>query len=80
MTNILHRLWRYLLYGSDELVMPQSWLADTTRLRVYVGYTYRQLQQGSIVKDTAQTRRDAFWARVERRRNMAIVKSTLSVK
>jgi hypothetical protein len=59
---ILHRLWRWLLYGSEELVMPKEWLTNQERMRAYVGYTRRQHEQGSVVRDTAQTRRDAFWA------------------
>lgn len=43
-------LLRFLLHGSDELVMPKSWLENRERLRAYEGYTRRQLQQGAVVR------------------------------
>lgn len=58
---------RYLLFGPTVLYLPKSWLANTDRLALYEAYTKRQWQQGSVVKDVAATRRDAFWeARVNR--------------
>jgi hypothetical protein len=65
MTNLLHRVWRYLLYGSEELILPKSWLANRDRLRAYEGYTRRQHQQGSIVAGVAEMRRRAFWQAME---------------
>ena len=58
---MLRTFWRYLLRGSDELRMHKAWLADTDKLKCYEAYTRRQLQQGSVVKDVAAMRRDAFW-------------------
>lgn len=43
-------LFRWLLHGSDELVMSEDWLANRARLRAYEGYTRRQLQQGAVVR------------------------------
>lgn len=41
-------LWRYLLAGSDALVLPRDWMSS--RLTAYEDYTRRQLDQGSIVR------------------------------
>ena len=59
--------WRYLVHGSEDLTLPKEWLANTQRLRIYEGYTRRQLLQGSITKDVAAMRREAFWQAVEDR-------------
>ncbi len=61
----------YLLHGSDELYLPHSWLVNTARIGNYVGYTRRQHEQGSVVRDTAATARDRFWQRVEAKRQPA---------
>ncbi len=61
-------IWRYLLRGSDELYLPKAWLSNTARLRSYTAYTMRQLQQGSIVKDVAAKRREAFWQAIAAKR------------
>lgn len=53
--------WRYVILGSDDLVLPSEWFADTDRLAQYEAYTAVQLYQGSIVKDVAEMRRAAFW-------------------
>lgn len=58
------KLWRYLLFGSDELVMPKTWL-ESGKVREATAYTMRQLQQGSVVSDVAAMRRRAFWQAVE---------------
>lgn len=55
---------RWLVRGSDDLVLPQSWL-DSPTLRQYEVYTATQLQQGSIVSDVAAMRRKAFWAMID---------------
>ena len=57
---------RYLLVGSDELVMPKSWLANTARLKAYETDTWHQLQ-GQVVKDVAATQREQFWAQLAER-------------
>jgi len=61
----MNAFFRYLCFGSEELTMPRSWLANRERLKAYTGYTMRQLQQGSVVRDTAATARDRFWQRIE---------------
>lgn len=70
-------IWRYLLHGSDEMVMSKSWLADTERLARYDAYTRHQRDQGAIVSTPAQMahaeavawrQRQAFWADIEARR------------
>lgn len=60
-----HDLFRYLVSGSEELVLPKDWLANTERLRRYDHWTKRQRYQGSIVADTREMRRRAFWKAVE---------------
>ena len=60
----LRSVWRYLAHGSDEQRMPRTWL-EGPRVRQYTAYTMRQLQQGSVVKDVAAKRREAFWAALE---------------
>lgn len=66
--------WRYLLFGPDELYVHRSWL-KSDHLAQADAYTRRQLDQGSIVKDVAHCRRDAFWrahaAKQQPRENVA---------
>jgi len=59
---------KWLLYGNQDLYLPESWLANHNRMRAYTGYTMRQLQQGRVTKDTEWFRRQAFWQAVEARR------------
>jgi hypothetical protein len=61
-------IWRYLFHGSDVLTMPKTWLADTDRLAQYEAYTKRQWFQGRVVRGVEETRRAAFWQRVEAKR------------
>lgn len=63
--------WRWLCAGSDELVMPESWLADQARIAAYSAWTERQLNQGRIVTDTAGMARRAFWQAQEAKRTQA---------
>lgn len=58
-------LWRYLVMGSDDLILSRDWLADRDRLAVYEAWTRDQLNQGSVVADTAAMRRRAFWRAVD---------------
>lgn len=58
-------VWRFLAFGSDEMIMPRTWLLDQDKIRQYEAWTRRQLDQGSIVKNTAATRRAAFWLAIE---------------
>lgn len=53
-------LWHYLLHGSDDLYLHRSWL-ESAHLAHAEAYTRRQLDQGAVIKDVAQCRRDAFW-------------------
>ena len=62
------RAWlHWLCHGSDELMLPSSWLADTARLRAYEAWTVRQLDQGSVTRDCAAFRREAFWQHIAAR-------------
>ena len=65
---MMARLWRWLLHGDETIYLPKSWLANVARLRAYEGYTRRQHQQGSVVRDVAACRRAAFWAAIEAKR------------
>lgn len=58
--HITHWL-RYLLHGSDELTMPDTWMQNRERLRAYENYTRRQLQQGAVVSDVETMARRDFW-------------------
>ena len=62
----------WLLYGNQDLYLPQSWLSNKSRMRQYVGYTMRQLQQGSVTKDSEWFRRQAFWQAVEAKRRPVV--------
>ncbi len=53
---------RYLLHGSDEQVMPKSWLADTHRLALYQAAQARETWcGGAVVRNVEQMRQAAFW-------------------
>lgn len=65
---VFKRILRFIVFGSDELVLPKTWLANTDRLAQYEAYTKRQWWQGSVTKDVAATRRDAFWAAIAAKR------------
>lgn len=54
-------IWRWLIQDDRPLYLPKTWLRDTHRLALYEAWTKRQWQQGSVVKDTAAMRREAFW-------------------
>ena len=60
-------LWTWLLRGSDEMTLHKSWLSSEHRIEAEA-YTRRQLEQGSVVKDVAAKRREAFWQAVEAKR------------
>ena len=66
---------RYLLFGTDEMFLPKSWLRNKDRIGNYVGYTRRQHQQGAVVTTPDQMQQRAvleqraaasraFWAAV----------------
>lgn len=66
--QILQTIVRYVVFGSDDLVLPKDWLADGDRMAQYEAFTTRQLQQGSVTKDVAAMRRDAFWEAIAAKR------------
>ena len=58
------------------MYLSRTWLKDSARMGNYVGYTRRQLQQGSVIKgvETIKAERDAahdealrmlFWEQLE---------------
>ena len=58
-------IWRYLLTGSDELVMPKTWLADTHRLALYQAAQAKETWAGGeVVRGVEEMRREAFWRRM----------------
>ena len=65
--------WRWLLNGSEEMVMSKEWLANRDRLRHYTGYTMRQRHQGRVVADVDEMRRRAFWEAVAAKREQRAV-------
>jgi len=64
-------LLRFLLHGSDELVLPKHWLANTSRLKAYEGYTRRQLQQGAVVLTAEQSREETQRVLADREARLA---------
>ena len=72
--NLFSPCWRYLLRGSDELYLPSSWLRDKARLGNYVGYTRRQLEQGSVTKNSQWFKDQAFWQAVEAKRGPKVLR------
>ncbi len=79
MRDRLRRLLAWVLRGSDELIMPATWLADLDGLRPHEEYTRRQLNQGSVVSDVAAMRRRAFWKAVEAKAAAARAKTAIKV-
>lgn len=67
----LQLLLRFLVFGSDKLRLPASWLADVDRLAAYEAYTKRQRWQGVVVADVAEMRRRAFWVAIAAKRQPA---------
>ncbi len=65
--NLFSPCLRWLLRGSDELILDASWLSSEQRLDAEL-WTRRQLDQGAVVKDVAAMQRDAFWRAVEAKR------------
>lgn len=63
----------FLLHGSDEMTLPQSWLANRERIRAYDHWTRRQRFQGSITADVDEMRRRAFWEAVAAKREQRAV-------
>lgn len=71
---MIRAIWCWLLRGSDDLIMPRTWLRDPVRLREYEAYTVRQLDQGAVLKDVAATRRAAFWVAQDAKRRPSSLK------
>jgi hypothetical protein len=61
-------LFRWLLQGSDDLILAPSWLSSEQRLDAE-RWTRRQLDQGAVISDVAAMRRRAFWQRIEAERH-----------
>jgi hypothetical protein len=58
-------IWRYLFHGSDVLVMPKTWLADTHRLALYQAAQAKETWAGGeVVRGVEEMRREAFWRRM----------------
>lgn len=69
------KLWHFLLRGSDDLVLPRSWFTSLAYCEAR-WYTVQQLYGGSVVKDTAQTQREAFWEMIaEKKAKKALPKN-----